>query len=70
VAVKATFIVSSKLSDDTVYKLTKSLFDNRPLIEAAHGKGQELSLSYAVEGISVPFHPGAARYFREVGALK
>jgi len=70
VAVKATFIVSSKLSEDTVYKLTKSLFENKILIEAAHGKGQELSLNYAVEGISVPFHPGAARYFREAGVLR
>jgi len=70
VAVKATFIVSSNLSEDTVYKLTKSLFENKILIEAAHGKGQELSQTYAVEGISVPFHPGAARYFREIGALR
>jgi len=70
VAVKATFIVSSKLSEDTVYKLTKSLFENKILIEAAHQKGQELSYNYAVEGISVPFHPGAARYFREVGVLR
>jgi len=70
VAVKATFIVSSKLSEDTVYKLTKSLFENKTLIEAAHQKGQELSHNYAVEGISVPFHPGAARYFREAGVLR
>jgi TRAP transporter TAXI family solute receptor len=70
VAVKATFIVSSKLSEDTVYKLTKALFESKAQIEAAHAKGKELSFSYAVEGISVPFHPGAAKYLREVGALK
>jgi len=69
VAVKATFIVSNKLSDDTVYKLTKSLFDSKVQIEAAHVKGGELSPSYAVEGISVPFHPGAQKYFKEIGAL-
>ena len=70
VAVKATYIVSSKLSDDIVYRLTKCLFDNKAQIAAAHVKGEELSPSYAVEGISVPFHPGAAKYFREIGALK
>jgi len=70
VAVKATFIVSSKLSDDTVYRLTKALFENKAQIEAAHVKGSELSASYAVEGISVPFHPGAAKYLQEIGALK
>jgi TRAP transporter TAXI family solute receptor len=70
VAVKATFIVSSKLSENIVYQLTKSLFENKAQIAAAHAKGNELSNSYAVDGISVPFHPGAAKYFREVGALK
>jgi len=69
VAVKATFIVSAKLSDDIVYKLTKALFENQAQIEAAHMKGRELSTSYAVDGISVPFHPGAAKYFSEIGAL-
>jgi len=70
VAVKATFIVSSKLSEDTVYRLTKTLFESTAQIIAAHNKGRELSASYAVEGISVPFHPGAAKYFKEVGALE
>jgi TRAP transporter TAXI family solute receptor len=70
VTVKATLIVSAKLSDNTVYQLTKSLFENKPAIEAAHAKGRELSHSYAVEGISVPFHPGAEKYFKEAGALK
>ncbi|MCL2480293.1 MAG: TAXI family TRAP transporter solute-binding subunit [Spirochaetaceae bacterium] len=70
VAVKATFIVSNKLSEETVYKLTKALFENKATIEAAHAKGLELSPSYAVDGISVPFHSGAAKYFKEIGALK
>jgi len=70
VAVKATFIVSSKLSENTVYNLTKALFESKALIEAAHVKGKELSVAYAVDGIPVPFHPGAERYLKEVGALK
>jgi len=70
VAVKATFIVSTKLSENTVYKLTKALFESKSQIETAHVKGKELSYAYAVEGISVPFHPGAAKYLKEVGALK
>jgi len=70
VAVKATFIVSSQLSDDTVYRLTKALFENKAAIEAAHVKGAELSPAYAVEGVSVPFHPGAAKYLTEIGALR
>jgi TRAP transporter TAXI family solute receptor len=70
VAVKATIIANSKVKEDTIYKLTKSLFENKTQIEAAHSKGKELSTSYAVEGISVPFHPGAAKYLREIGAIR
>ena len=70
VAVKATFIVSTKLSVDTVYTLTKALFESKAAIEAAHAKGKELSFAYAVDGIPVPFHPGAEKYLKEVGALK
>ena len=69
-AVKATFIVSSMLSEDVVYQLTKALFESKAQIQAAHAKGAELSTSYAVEGVSVPFHPGAAKYLREIGALR
>lgn len=70
VAVKATIIASPKLSEDVVYNFTKALFDNQGEIASAHAKGEELSLEYAVSGISVPFHPGAEKYFKEVGAIK
>jgi len=57
------------LDEDTVYNMTKALFDNKDAIESAHAKGKELDLAYAVEGISIPFHSGAEKYFREVGAI-
>lgn len=69
-AVKATFIVSDKLDETTVYNLTKALFDNKDAIASAHAKGKEINTAYAVEGISIPFHPGALKYFKEVGAIK
>ncbi|GHT88446.1 C4-dicarboxylate ABC transporter substrate-binding protein [Spirochaetia bacterium] len=69
-AVKATFIVSKKVSADTVYNLTKALLESKAEIQTAHAKGAELSVEYAVSGISVPFHPGAEKYFREIGAIK
>ena len=69
VAVKATLIVSEKLSDDTVYSLTKALFENQPDLLVAHAKASELNVNAAVESITVPFHPGAEKYFKEIGAL-
>ncbi len=68
VAVKATFIVSNDLSEETVYELTKAIYENKD--NYVHDKAKEMSLEYAVSSISVPFHPGADKYFREVGAIK
>ncbi|GHU55850.1 C4-dicarboxylate ABC transporter substrate-binding protein [Spirochaetia bacterium] len=68
--IKATLIASKKVSADTIYTLTKTLFDNKTEITSAHVKGAELESGYAVSGISVPFHPGAEKYFKEIGALK
>lgn len=67
VAVKATFIVSNDLDEETVYQLTKAIYENKD--EYSHEKASELSLEYAVSSISVPFHPGAERYYKEVGAI-
>ena len=68
-AVKATFIVSDKLDEATVYEMTKALFENKDALAQAHAKGKEIDATYAVEGISIPFHPGAIKYFKEIGVL-
>ena len=67
VAVKATFIVSNDLDEETVYQLTKAIYENKD--EYSHEKATEMSLEYAVSSISVPFHPGAERYYKEVGVI-
>ena len=67
VTVKATLIVSADATEDDVYKLTASIFDNIADITKEHAKGAELSLENATEGITVPFHAGAAKYFKEKG---
>ena len=67
VTVKATLIVSADATEDDVYKITKSIFDNIDAITKEHAKGAELSLENATEGLTVPFHVGAAKYFKEKG---
>jgi len=69
-AVMATLIAGNEVSEDVIYKLTKALFDNQSELGAAHAKGKELSLEGAVQGASVPFHPGAEKYYKEQGILK
>lgn len=70
VAVKATLIVKNGLSESVVYNLTQTLFEKQSALAQAHSKGRELSLEEGVKGASVPFHPGAAKYFKEKGAVK
>ncbi|MCQ4725836.1 TAXI family TRAP transporter solute-binding subunit [Anaerotignum faecicola] len=70
VAVKATFIVNPELSEETVYNITKAIFEGKEIIAEGHVKGTEIDPAYAVEGVSVPFHPGAEKYFKEVGAIQ
>ena len=67
VTVKATLIVSASASEDDVYKLTAAIFDNIDAITAENGKGAELSIENATSGMTVPFHAGAAKYFKEKG---
>ncbi|MDD6478453.1 MAG: TAXI family TRAP transporter solute-binding subunit [Oscillospiraceae bacterium] len=67
VTVKATLIVSASASEDDVYNITKAIFNNIDAITEAHAKGAELSIENATEGITVPFHAGAAKYFKEKG---
>ncbi|MBR4099543.1 MAG: TAXI family TRAP transporter solute-binding subunit [Clostridia bacterium] len=67
VTVKATLIVNADANEDEVYKLTAAIFDNTEAIAKEHAKGAELSLENATDGMTVPFHAGAAKYFKEKG---
>ncbi len=65
VTVKATLIVSADASEEDVYALTASIFDNIDDITSEHAKGAELTLENATSGMTAPFHKGAAKYFAE-----
>lgn len=70
IAVKATLVAGSEVSEQVIYDLTKALFENQPELAQANAKGAELNINEAVKGISVPFHPGAEKYYKEKGILK
>ena len=70
VAVNAVLIAGNSLSEAMVYDLTKALFDNQADLASAHAKGKEVNLQYAVKGVSIPFHPGAVKYYKEKGLMK
>lgn len=67
VAVKAQLVVRSDLAEDMVYRLTKSLFENLDELSSVHQKAAEIQPESALEGVSLQVHPGAARFYEEIG---
>jgi uncharacterized protein len=71
VSVSAQWIVGAQIDEELVYGITKALWHEnaRALLDAGHAKGQAITLQSALDGIAIPLHPGAERYYREVGRL-
>ena len=67
VAVKATIAVNNNIPEEDVYNMLKTLFDKQEDLITAHAKGEELNAAQSYEGISIPFHPGALKYYQELG---
>ena len=67
VAVGAVVLAANTVSEDAVYALCADIFDNAADLVTSHAKYGELSLEYGASIASVPYHPGAAKYFAEKG---
>ncbi len=67
VAVGAVILARDDVSEDDVYKFVADIFDNAASLTTSHAKYAELSLEYGASITSVPYHPGAAKYFAEKG---
>jgi TRAP transporter TAXI family solute receptor len=70
-SVKAAVAALKKVDENIAYHFTRALFENLQELADAHAKGKELTLESALEGIDVStLHPGAAKYYKEVGLIK
>ena len=65
--VKATFVTSALIPDDVVYGITKEVFDNFEMFKKLHPAYITLSRRKMLDALSAPIHPGALKYYREVG---
>ena len=72
ISVAAQWVTSAKQSDDLVYNITKTMWDEntRKELDAGHAKGKMITLQNATTSLGIPLHPGAERFYKEVGALK
>lgn len=63
-------VTRADLKDDLVYEMTKATYDNVPDLVAAHQAAKAIKAETALDGMPVPVHPGAQKYWKEKGVLK
>ncbi len=70
-SVGAQWVISAEAEEDLIYDLTRALWHEtaRALLDNGHAQASSITLSTALDGIAIPLHPGAERYYREVGIL-
>lgn len=59
--------VNADVPEETVYKITKTIYENLPFLQSIHPATNAMSLDSAIAGLPVPLHPGAVRYYEEQG---
>ncbi len=59
-----------KTNPDLVYKVVKAIYEHKNELVAIHKVAENLNVKNALDGIGVPMHEGAKKYYKEVGAMK
>ena len=70
IAIQNYLVTHSGVSNDTAYAMTKSMYDNLDQMIAAHAAAKAIKKENAAKHPPAPLHPGAEKYYREVGLLK
>jgi TRAP transporter TAXI family solute receptor len=60
-------VVTKDTPEQTVYLLTKTIYENLPFLNTVHKATKAMSLQKAIEGLPMPLHPGAVRFYKEKG---
>jgi TRAP transporter TAXI family solute receptor len=66
-AVKAMLAVLSDLPDEAVYMILNIMFSNLSDLQKAHARASSISLATALDGMSIPLHPGAVKFYQDKG---
>ena len=70
VAIANFLVTHSGVSDDMAYRMAKAMYDNIDTLYAAHNAAKVIKVENAVKGMPIPLHPGAEKYYKEVGVIK
>lgn len=58
---------TADVDEESVYQITKTVYENLPFLNAIHPATKAMAIESAIAGLPLPLHPGAARYYKEVG---
>jgi TRAP transporter TAXI family solute receptor len=72
VAVNGQLVTSVDQPTDLIYAITKALWSKktRGLLDKGHAKGKAIRMETALKGVLIPLHPGAEKFYKEVGMIK
>ena len=72
ISVNAILVTSAKQDEELIYNITKALWNDntRKLLDSGHAKGKLINRETATDGLGIPLHPGAERFYKEEGLLK
>jgi TRAP transporter TAXI family solute receptor len=69
VAIQNILVSHEDVSEEVAYQMTKLMFDNLERLGNAHSAAKDIKLEGAAKNLPIPLHPGAERFYKEVGAL-
>lgn len=71
-SVGAQWVTSADLPEDLIYGITAALWNDstRALLDSGHQKGKMITLETALDGVGIPIHPGAEKFYREKGLIE
>ena len=60
-------ITHAGVDEDIVYRVTKTIYENRDKVVKIHPAGKAINEKNAVRQTGTPFHPGAIKFYKEIG---
>ena len=60
-------VVRSDVPEEVVYRITRMIWENLATLQEIHAATKDMDIDRALRGMVAPLHPGALRYYREIG---
>lgn len=69
-SVMAVLITSDSVPEDVIYNFVKGMFDNIADVQTSHAMAKNIKIETATDGLTAPLHPGAEKFYKEMGIIK